>query len=155
MRPACSYGSSVPALLARRQWLIVAASLGLILAVLIGGRAAWRLSHRFAGPPPPRQTDVAQIADWMSVPYISRAYRVPESELYRALGVEPQGPRVRRLREIASESGRSSGEVVEIVRRTVADWQASHPAPPKPADAPEPPPPGRGGTSPDVPGSGQ
>lgn len=153
--PACSYGSSVPALLARRQWLIVAASLGLIVAVVFGGRAAWRLAHRFAGPPPPqRQTDVAQIADWMSVPYISRAYRVPEPELYRALGVEPQGPRVRRLREIASESGRSSDEVVEIVRGTITDWQASHPAPPKPPDAPDAPPPGRGGAAPDTPRSG-
>jgi hypothetical protein len=126
----------VPALTVRRPWLIAAVLAGLILAVLLGGRAAWRLSHRFAGPPPPpRHTDVAQIADWMSVPYISRAYRVPEPELFRALGVEPQGPRVRRLRDIASASGRTSDEVVQIVRDTVSAWQAEHSRPPSPPGA--------------------
>jgi hypothetical protein len=146
----------VPTLTVRRPWLIAAVLVGLTLAVLLGGRAAWRLGHRFAGPPlPPRQTDVSQIADWMSVPYISRAYRVPAPELFRALGVEPQGPRVRPLHDIASESGRSSDEVVQIVRDTVTAWQASHPAPPKPADAPEQPPPGRGVTESDVSRAGQ
>jgi hypothetical protein len=143
----------VPALVARRKWLIAAVSVGLILAVLLGGRAAWRLGRRMAGPPPPppRQTDVSQIADWMSVPYISHAYRVPEPELYRALGVEQEGRRMRRLRDIASETGRSSDEVVQAVRDAVTAWQADHagprpggrppPAQQGPAAKPEPPPP--------------
>jgi hypothetical protein len=123
----------VPALVVRRPWLIAAVSLGLLVAVLVGGRAAWRIGRRLYGPPPPpRQTDVSQIADWMSVPYVSRAYRVPEDELYRALGVQPRDPRTRRLREIASETGRSSDEVVETVRETVSTWQAEHPRPPPP-----------------------
>jgi hypothetical protein len=141
----------VPALVARRQWLIAAVLAGLLLAVLLGGQAAWRLGHRFAGPPPPRQTDVSQIADWMSVPYISHAYRVPEPELYRALGVEQAGRRMRRLRDIAGETGRSSDEVVQTVRDTITAWQAEHAEPPPggrqpptqrgPAPKPEPPPP--------------
>jgi hypothetical protein len=134
----------VPSLVARRPWLIAAISLGLIVAVLLGGRAAWRLGRRLMGPPPPqRQTDVAQIADWMSVPYIGRAYRVPEEEIFRALGTGPEGRRMRPLRQIADETGRSPDEVVEIVRQTVTTWQAEHPRPP-----PGGPGPGRDGLGP-------
>jgi hypothetical protein len=114
----------------------------LIVVLLFGGRAAWRLGSRLQGPPPPpRQTDVSLIADWMSVPYISRAYRVPPPELYKALGVEPGDRERRSLREIASTSGRSSDEVLQIVRDVVLEWQSSHPNPPRP--------PGRDGPRPD------
>jgi hypothetical protein len=125
----------------RRPLLVAAVTIALILVVVFGGRAAWRLAHRFMGPPPPpRQTDVSLIADWMSVPYVGRAYRVPEPELFRALGVEPEGRRMRPLREIARETERSADEVLEIVREAVTTWQASHPGPPTPIGAPSPPP---------------
>jgi hypothetical protein len=122
----------------RRPWLIVAVSLGLLVVLVFGGRVAWRLGHRLLGPPPPpRQTDVAQIADWMSLPYVSRAYRVPLPELDRPLGIEPAGRRVRPLHEIAEVTGRPSDEVVTLVRETVSAWQAAHPdarppGPPRP-----------------------
>ena len=109
--------------------------------LVFGGQAAWRLGRRLMGPPPPpRQTDVALIADWMSVPYVSRAYRVPEPELYRALGVEPEeGRRRAPLREIARETDRGSDEVLATVRSTVSAWQEAHPGPPTPIGAPSPP----------------
>src|SRR3954452_22556663 len=51
----------------RRPYLIAVLAVGLVLALLVGGRAAWRLAHRFDRPPPvPRQTDATQIAGWMS-----------------------------------------------------------------------------------------
>jgi hypothetical protein len=125
----------------RRPYLIAAVALLLVVVMVFGGRAAWRLGNRLLGPPPPpRQTDVALIAEWMSVPYIGRAYRVPEPELFRALGTEPEGHRMRPLREIARETGRSTDEVLVIVRETVTTWQASHPGPPTPIGAPSPPP---------------
>jgi len=135
-----------------RPLLVAGAALALIVVVLIGGRAAWRLAFRLTGPPPPRQTDVALIADWMSVPYVGRAYRVPEPELFRALAVEREGHRMRPLREIASETGRSSDEVLEIVRETVTTWQSTHPGRRTPIGVPSPPPllpRGQGGTGPD------
>lgn len=117
-------------LIQRRPYLIASITLALILVVLFGGLAAWRLARRMAGsPPPPRQADVSLIADWMSVPYVSRAYRVPESELYAALGVDREGRQVQSLRELAQETGRSRDEVVTIVRETVSAWQAAHPRP--------------------------
>ncbi|HZO25154.1 MAG TPA: hypothetical protein VFH48_04075 [Chloroflexota bacterium] len=127
--------------LRRRPYLLAGVVVALIVVLAFGGRAAWRLGHRLLGPPPPpRQTDVSLIADWMSVPYIGRAYRVPEPELYRALGVEPAERRVRPLRVIARDSERSTDEVLTIVRETVSAWQEAHPGPPTPIGAPSPPP---------------
>jgi hypothetical protein len=148
----------VPFLVARRPWLIAAISLALFVAVLLGGQAAWRLGRRMMGPPPPppRQTDVTQIADWMSVPYVSRSYRVPEEEIFRALGTGPEGRRMRPLRQIAEETGRSPDEAVEIVRQTVTTWQAEHTRPPpgEPGSGPDGPDPRRdtGGPKPGGPG---
>ena len=114
----------------------------LVVVLLVGGRAAWRLADRLLGPPPPpRQTDVSLIADWMSVPYISRVYRVPRQELYRALGSEADGRDRRPLREWAQVQGRTSDETVRIVQETVQAWQASHPEPPRPSPPPNAPPP--------------
>lgn len=114
----------------------------LLIAVLVlGGRSAWRLGVRLLGPPPPpRQVDVALIADWMSVPYVGRAYRVPQRELWEVLGVEPEGRQRRPLREIATETGRTTDETLRLVRETVQAWQDGHPEPPPPPDAPAPPP---------------
>jgi hypothetical protein len=116
----------------RRSWLIAALSIALVIALLLGGRGAMHLYFRLTRPPPPpRQTDVSAIADWMTVPAIGRAYRVPESEIYRALGVSPER-RTYTLADLANDTGRSSDEIVAIVRDTVTAWQASHPVPSRP-----------------------
>jgi hypothetical protein len=120
------------AFIQRRRYLIAVIVVAFAVALLVGGRSAWRLSHRLTGPPPPRQTDVSTIAGWMTIPYVSRAYRVPEPELYDALGVAPQGHRTSTLDHLARETGRSSADVLEIVRGTVLAWQATHPGPAKP-----------------------
>ncbi len=113
-----------------RALVVAGVAVALLVVLVFGGRAAWRLAHRLAGPPPPpRQTDVTQIASWMSLPYISRAYRVPEPELYRALDVDREGRRMRSLDDIAAETGRSPDEIVEVVRATVTTWQETHPRP--------------------------
>ena len=133
------------ALVTRRRYLVAFVAVAFVVTLACGGRAAWRLYHRLTGPPPPpRQTDVSMIAGWMSVPYVGRTYRVPPPELYRALGVSPEGHRTSTLDDIASETGRSSAEMLETVRATVRAWQEAHPPPkpggPKPG-GPEPRPP--------------
>jgi hypothetical protein len=126
--------------LKRRPYLVAGIAIALVVVLVFGGRAAWRLGYRLLGPPPPpRQTDVSLIADWMSVPYVSRAYRVPEPELYQALGIEPEGRRMRPLRAIAHETERSTDDVLTIVRETVTAWQQTHPGPSTPIGAPPPP----------------
>ena len=128
----------------RRPFLAGIVAVLLVIVLFFGGRATWRLVDRLLGPPPPpRQTDVSLIADWMSVPYISRVYRVPRAEMYTALGFAPDGPQGRdrrSLRDLAQEQGRSSAELVQLVQETVLAWQASHPEPPRPSPPPNAPP---------------
>ena len=114
----------------RRPYLIAVLAVGLIVTLLIGGQAAWRLAHRFDRPPPvPRQTDVTQIAGWMSVRYVARAYRVPPQMLFDALGASPDDHGTSSFDTIAAQTGRSSEEVLAIVQTTVAAWQETHPPP--------------------------
>ena len=127
----------------RRRYLVAFLAVALVVTLVFGGRAAWRLYHRLTRPPPPpRQTDVSAIAGWMTVPYVGRAYRVPPPELFGALGVSPEGHRTSTLDDIARETGRTSTEVLDTVRATVEAWQETHP-PPKPG-APRPGAPDRG-----------
>lgn len=127
-----------------RRYLIIVVAILLVAAIVIGGRGLWRLAFRLVGPPPPpRQTDVSTIAGWMPVRLVSRAYRVPEPEIFRVLGLEPRQQRGLTLDQLATETGRSSDEVVLAVREAVRQWQADHPEPsppPKPGNGPRAPP---------------
>lgn len=115
-------------------------AIAFVVALMFGGRAAWRLANRLTRPPPPpRQTDLYAIAGWMTVPYVARTYRVPPEELYDALGVSPEGRRASTLDAIASGTGRTSTEVLDTVRAAVEAWQRAHPSS-------KPGPPGRGST---------
>jgi hypothetical protein len=137
----------------RRPILAGIVAVLLVAVLLFGGRSAWRLGTRLLGPPPPpRQTDISLIADWMSVPYISRVYRVPPPQLYEALGVEPEGRQRRPLRDLAREAGRTSDEAVQIVQETVQAWQAEHPDRSVPSGEPTPPVPPLAPPKPDEPG---
>lgn len=128
-------------LVTRRRYLVVVVAVAFVVVLVFGGRAAWRLAHRFAGPPPPpRQTDVSAIAGWMTVPYVGRTYRVPPPELFNALGVSDEGHRRSTLDDIARETGRTSAEVLDTVRAAVEAWQEAHPPPRPGAPKPERPP---------------
>jgi hypothetical protein len=119
------------------RWLVPALIVLAVVGIVVAGSFAYRLyQRRGRPPPPPRQTDVSLIAGWMTVPYISRVYRVPPDEIFRALGIPPQGNERRSLGEIASANGRSPGELVAAVQAIVADWQATHPSP-KPGGVPK------------------
>ncbi|MDP9374165.1 MAG: hypothetical protein M3Q65_17265, partial [Chloroflexota bacterium] len=45
------------------------------------------------------------IQPWMTVPYIAHAYRVPPTMVQEALGLPPEPPDRRPLREIAAAQG--------------------------------------------------
>ena len=61
---------------------------------------------------------------------------MPPPELFRALGVSPDGHGASTLDDIANETGRTSEEVLDIARATVVAWQETHSppdrGPPKP-----------------------
>lgn len=111
----------------KRRWLIAGLVLLILVGALIAGRSALRMFGR--RPPPPRQTDVTQIAGWMTPGYISRAYRVPPEELFHGLGISPQGNERKSLNDLAAQTNRSPDELVAAVQATVKDSQARQPPP--------------------------
>jgi hypothetical protein len=120
------------------RWVVPALIVLAVVGIVVAGSFAYRLyQRRGRPPPPPRQTEVALIASWMTVPYIARGYRVPPDEIFRGLGIPPQGNERKSLNELGSAYGRSPGELVAAVQAIVQDWQASHPSPPKPGGVPK------------------
>jgi hypothetical protein len=126
------------------HWAII---LFFVLGTVLVARSGYRLAHRARDlrMPPPRQLDVMDIADTLTVPYIGRVYRVPASELFKALGVAPGSHMRSSLADIAKSQGRDSAQVVAICRQTVLDYRAAH-SPPK-----QPPRPGSGSQVPRAP----
>ena len=118
-----------------RQWV---AAVAFLLAVFAAGFFAVRtVRHAIYWSQHKDET----IRPWMSVPYVSRSYRVPPHVLYQAIGLSP-APRDRRpLREIAREQNRPvDALILELQDAINAERQQRHPPPP--------PPPHDGGNSP-------
>jgi len=72
--------------------------LGIVIVGFFGIRAIHAFRHIRDGkfgpghpPPPPSQTDVELIRDWMTIAYISRAYGVPDHMLFNELKIPEQG----------------------------------------------------------------
>ncbi|MBI3966236.1 MAG: hypothetical protein HY329_11440 [Chloroflexi bacterium] len=124
--------------LGRRQRIFVGAAL-LVLAtlmLLLSVRSTVRLYHYMTGTVPPREVTVEAIAGWMTVPFVSRRFHVPEAELFAALGTDASTHRRSSLRQIAQAAGRDEAEILAIVRATVVARQPTSPGAPRPPDAP-------------------
>jgi len=91
--------------------------------------------HRFPHGPPP-QTDVSAIQGWMTIPYVARAYHVPEPELFKAVGADPHQAHDLSLNQVADQLGTDRDALVERVRQAVSAFQAAHPPPPTPPPTP-------------------
>src|SRR5437762_2612681 len=78
--------------------LLVIGLIAVLGAGFLAFRFAERARHRF--PPHPIETDVAAIQGWMTIPYVARAYHVPEPELFKAVGADPHQARDQSLNQI-------------------------------------------------------
>ncbi|MBL8091158.1 MAG: hypothetical protein JNJ43_12560 [Anaerolineales bacterium] len=109
------------------------------LLILFFGLRAFRAFQKFDrhGPPPgdfpeKLETDVERVRDWMTIPFISRMYGVPEPILYDALGISPEGNYKKSLRDLNKEYfPENDGIVIEIVKATLlANQSPPTPLPP-------------------------
>jgi hypothetical protein len=113
--------------------------LGFLIVGFFGLRAvfAFREFQRH-GPPPlpplaeafdeqPAETDVELIRDWMTIPYISKTYRVHPRVLFDALGISPRGNEEKSLAQLNGEFlPQSPGVIIEVVKAVI---RANQPVP--------------------------
>ena len=107
--------------------------LGILFTGFFGMRAL-RAFKKFDGHrPPPHgkvETDVELIRDWMTVSFISKTYRVPEKDIFEALGISPFGGHDKSLKELNNDYyPDKDGFVMDTVKATILAFQASHPPP--------------------------
>ena len=120
-----------------QQWLFI---LGFVVSLVIVVAFALQ-AFRHA---PRRRTD-EPIRQWMTVPYISHSYNVPEYVLYQALGL-PLIPRDRRpLTVIARQKNRTVASLITTLQEAIKLSRPPYPTPlpgePPPGTTPPPTPP--------------
>ena len=77
-----------------------------------------------------KKGDVQTIGDWMTVPYISRVYHVPEPYLYRTLHMPPTPPSPHvTLHALALHTKRPVNLLIKNVQNAILTYRTSHPGP--------------------------
>lgn len=126
----------------KRIAFITLSMLGVMLILFFG----LRVFHTFRkfGPPPPLhfaeelQTDVDDIEDWMTIPYISYNYGVPPDVFFKALEIVPRENHKKSLQQLNEEYyPEQDGYVLGTVRQLILAHQA--PPTPVPPNTPVPP----------------
>ena len=115
--------------------------LGILFVGFFGLRAVRAARHiRDSGyepgkqPPPPSETDVEFIRDWMTLPYIAKTFGVPDRILFKELQIPNEGNREKSLKELNDEYfPDQAGFVLQKVKEVVAEHR-----PPAPPTAPVP-----------------
>jgi hypothetical protein len=107
--------------------------IGILFTAFFGMRA-FHAVRKFNGhrPPPPGkvETDVELIRDWMTIPFISNMYRVPEKTLFDALDISPFSNHDKSLKDINQDYyPDADGYALDLVKKTIL---ANQP-PPTPA----------------------
>ena len=84
-------------------------------------------------PPPPSETDVELIRDWMTIPYIARTYGASDRMLFKELKIPDEGNREKSLKELNDEYfPDQDGYLLDKVKKAITD----HRPPPPPTPVP-------------------
>lgn len=91
----------------QRTLFIALSVIGAVL-ILVFGLRALRAFKKIDGRHPPSfagelQTDVEDIEDWMTIPFISHSYGLPPQVLFDALKIDPRGNHKKSLKELNEE----------------------------------------------------
>ncbi|MCB0214029.1 MAG: hypothetical protein KDJ52_32125 [Anaerolineae bacterium] len=103
--------------------------LGLLLIGFFGLRATFSYIRIQQTGLDPGVTDVEAIRGWMTVPYIAKAYQVPETFIFEQLAIPAEGNRKKSLRELNREQ--TPGEqatMIENVKAAIRLYQTEHPS---------------------------
>ncbi len=127
----------------KQRILFIALSILGVMLILFFGLRALRAFKKFDGHRPPPmaeelQTDVNDIEDWMTIPFISHNYGVPPDILFDALSINGKENHKKSLKQLNDEFyAEQDGYVIETVRATIL----AHQPPPTPVlpDPPAPP----------------
>lgn len=129
--PATEPGSSQTSWL--RILIVILIVVGITLTAFYGARLLRSTAQLRYAQTHPRITDVGLIRGWMTIHYISRAYRVPENVLFQGLRIPEDGNRHKSLRELDRlYAGGQPGVILGKVRAIVQTYQEKHPATPVP-----------------------
>jgi len=107
---------------------------GVLLTLAFGFRAFRSFMRVRHGGLRPEMTDVAAIRDWMTVPYVARVFRVPEGELFRAIGAPPDSSRRKDLRQLDHDLGVDPGGTRAAIQEAVLRLRRERPPPSGPGD---------------------
>ncbi|MBA2677001.1 MAG: hypothetical protein H0U76_01170 [Ktedonobacteraceae bacterium] len=85
-----------------------------------------------------KHEDLSLIEPWMTIPYISRVYQVPEKVFYQPLHLRNDSViQHSTLQIIATHEKQPVEKVIHVVRVTILSYRKSHPARPgKPSPTP-------------------
>lgn len=124
--------------------LFIALSFLGALLILFFGLRAMRAFRKFDGHRPPPlfagelQTDVENIEEWMTIPFIAHNYGVPPDILFDALDIDPEKNHKKSLKQLNEEYyPDEDGFVIGTVKATIL----AHQPPPTPASPTMPGPP--------------
>jgi hypothetical protein len=74
------------------------------------------------------QGDVRTIRPWMTIPYISRVYHVPEAYLYRSLHIhDARPPRHATLHALAYRFNLPVYELIQTIQFAIQTYREQHP----------------------------
>lgn len=112
-----------------RRWLptIMFIVVGLALVLFFGIRTFRAIRHFGQLDHAPELHDVEAMRDWMTVPYIAHAYRVPEPALFDALAIPGPENKNLSLTQLAKKYGRDSAKLRQTLQETITRMR-----PPKP-----------------------
>jgi hypothetical protein len=127
--PQAQVAASTPS----RWWRVAAIGLILLGLLLVGwfGLRAMRSAIRIQQSGlKPGVTDIAAIRGWMTLPYIAKAYRVPEDYLFEQIGLPQAGNRQKSLGQLNREYVPGApGAVLSAAQAAIMRYQADHPPP--------------------------
>lgn len=125
----------------QRLFITALLVLGILFVGFFGLRAARAARHIRDGgygpgnlAPPPSETNLELIRDWMTIPYIARTYGIPDRILFIELGIPDEGNREKSLKELNDEYfPDQAGFVLDEVKKAITVHR-----PPTPPTAPVP-----------------